>query len=175
MTCDTWRYRMSNLVSIHPAQRAHLDTIRSINVESTPGVAALTPNDLIDVFESASLIWVAMTHEQVEGYLIGFAHDAAYQGEEFVWFRSRVQDFIYIDQIAVAADSRRRGVAAALYQALETFAAARRLAALTCEVNLEPPNSGSMAFHRRQGFSEIDRLRTADGRHVALMRKHIHG
>jgi len=164
---------MRESISINPVQYAHLGAIRSINAESAPGVSVLTPNNLIRVVESASLVWVALMRERVAGYLIGYAHDAAYDGEEFKWFQSRGRDFVYVDQIAVAADSRSRGVGAALYRALETFAANKALRTLTCEVNLEPPNPGSMAFHRRLRFLEIDRLRTADGRHVALLRNHL--
>src|SRR4029077_6043453 len=76
-------------------------------------------------------------------------------------------------QIAVATSHRSRGIGALLYKELEQFAELNQLWALVCEVNMNPPNPGSMAFHKRRGFAEIERLSTSDGRHVALLHKRL--
>jgi predicted GNAT superfamily acetyltransferase len=158
-------------IFIRQAQREHVGDIREINAESAPGVYSLTSDALDHIFDTASVGWVALVNERVAGYLIGFAPHAAYGGEEFRWFRSRIRDFLYVDQIAVRTSHRSQGIGMALYQELEVFAERNQLSALACEVNLDPPNPGSMAFHTRQGFMEIGRLGTSDGRHVALLRK----
>ncbi len=160
-------------IFIRQALREHFDDIRAINAESTPGVSLLAPDALGDMVETASVIWVALVNEMVAGYLIGFAPSAMYKGEEFAWFKSRVHDFLYIDQIAVRSSHRSQGIGAALYQKLEQSAARGPLSTLVCEVNLDPPNPGSMAFHKREGFAEIERLHTSDGRHVALLHKRL--
>jgi hypothetical protein len=40
---------------------------------------------------------------------------------------------------------------------------------LTCEVNLRPPNEGSLRFHRRLGFREVGRQETPYGALVTLL------
>jgi predicted GNAT superfamily acetyltransferase len=162
---------MSNSIFIRPAQREHLQEVQAINADSSPGVSALTSDALDQLFRTASVMWVASMDERVVGYLVGFAPGAVYDGEEFAWFRQLGHDFLYVDQIAAKASHRGMGIGAALYQELQTYAERNRLVSLTCEVNIEPPNPGSMAFHARLGFVEIGRLHTRDGRYVALLRK----
>jgi hypothetical protein len=63
--------------------------------------------------------------------------------------------------VAVVADGfRGQGLGQVLYDAI--FGAARQelLAEVLCEVNLEPPNPGSLAFHDRLGFTEVGQLST---------------
>ena len=122
---------------------------------------------------TASVAWVALAHGTIAGYLIGFAQPARYDGEEFLWVKSRYQDFAFVDQVAVAARFRGLGVGAALYAALERWAVQQSFRWLACGVNLDPPNPRSFAFHRRQGFIEIGRMKTADSLCVALLRKQI--
>ena len=43
----------------------------------------------------------------------------------------------------------------------------------TCEVNLEPSNPRSLAFHRRCGFIEVGSMKTTDGRRVVLLQKDV--
>jgi predicted GNAT superfamily acetyltransferase len=159
------------MIFIRQARREHFADILEINAESAPGVSSLTSDALDPIFETASVGWVALVNERVAGYLVGFASNAAYEGEEFRWFRSRILGFLYVDQIAVRASHRSQGIGMALYQELGVFAERKQLSAVACEVNLDPPNPGSMAFHTRQGFVEIGRLGTSDGRHVALLHK----
>ncbi|MBC7975179.1 MAG: GNAT family N-acetyltransferase, partial [Myxococcales bacterium] len=52
-------------------------------------------------------------------------------------------------RVVIAADARGRGHARRLYDDLATRAAGRPLC---CEVNVQPPNPGSLAFHERLGF-----------------------
>ena len=43
---------------------------------------------------------------------------------------------------------------------------------LTCEVNLKPPNPGSIVFHQQLGFAEVDQQETEQGaKRVSLMVK----
>jgi predicted GNAT superfamily acetyltransferase len=60
---------------------------------------------------------------------------------------------------------RRRGVAAAVYAEVEELAASYGRMAL--EVNIDPPNEPSLAFHRRRGYVEVGRL--GDPGHEVVM------
>jgi predicted GNAT superfamily acetyltransferase len=155
------------------AEANDLDAIRALTAEGYPGVSLFEPNELEWAMEHAAGVWVAASNENVIAYLIAFADDAAYDGEEFHWFQVTVNSFLYIDRVAVTANARRGGIGAQLYSFVETFAREHKVANLVCEVNLQPPNPTSRAFHAKQGFQELATLDTRDGRTAALLQKRL--
>jgi uncharacterized protein len=144
------------------------EAILAINAQGVPGVSAFDADKLGRLAAAADPLLVATRDGNVAAYLIAFRPEAAYEGTCFQWFREHHPRSLYIDQVAVGADWRRSGVASELYAALEIAARERGLDALTCEVNLEPPNPESMAFHRVRGFREVGTLDVPDGRRVSL-------
>jgi predicted GNAT superfamily acetyltransferase len=91
----------------------------------------------------------------LEAFLITFDQDADYDSPNFTWFRERYPRFVYVDRIVVAPEARGRGHARALY--LDLFEAARQAGneLVTCEVNADPPNPASDAFHAALGFEDV--------------------
>lgn len=165
-------------VTVRDAQPADLPAILSINAAGWPGVAPLTSGEAAALATGAIRCWVAVQAEtgeteRVTGYLIVYAAGDTYDAEEFAWFQRQYATFLYVDQIAVDPNGRRGGVGSALYRVAEAYARAQGCDALTCEVNLEPPNPISLSFHRSLGFQEVGNLRTQDGRTVALLHLHI--
>lgn len=162
---------MHQPAAIRLARVGDFAAIRAINAESVPAVSPLTPGDLDALAAGAAIAWVAEVDGAVSAYLMGYRSTASYAGEEFAWFRSAGGDFLYVDQLAVVSRFRRRGIGTSLYEAIEALARRERVPSVACEVNVAPPNPGSMAFHRRRGFVEAGRIVTRDGRRVALLRK----
>jgi predicted GNAT superfamily acetyltransferase len=99
-------------------------------------------------------------------FLIAFAPDADYDGVHFLWFRDRFDDFVYVDRIVVANEARGRGIARALYADLFQRAQSDGHSMICCEVNVDPPNPASDAFHASLGFQEIGRAAMANGKVV---------
>lgn len=109
--------------------------------------------------------------EQVAGFVVTFAAGTAYDSENYHWFGQRFgDDFYYLDRIVIGADVRRRGLARFVYDALEAVAA--RTGRMTLEVNLDPPNEGSLAFHRGRGYVDLD-SRGEPGHVLTLMTKEL--
>jgi uncharacterized protein len=158
---------------MRPAREQDFEHIIAINAAGQPGVSPLTPTELALVRTNTQLFEVAELDRELVGYLIAYLDTSVYDGEEFNWFRQHFTGFLYIDQIAVAQSSRHAGVGAQMYQLLEQRARQQGLTSLTCEVNLEPPNPVSLAFHSRQRFVEVGTLTTSDGRTVSLRRKEL--
>jgi hypothetical protein len=71
-----------------------------------------------------------------------------------MWFRTHRKSFVYVDRIVVSQTARGKGIAKTLYYNL--FAAAKRAGfdLVVCEVNIEPPNAVSEAFHAALGFTK---------------------
>jgi len=91
----------------------------------------------------------------VEAFLISFDQGADYAGVNFRWFRERYERFVYIDRIVVAPEARARGHGRRLYADLIDFARRDGHDRIVCEVNSEPPNPGSDAFHASFGFQQV--------------------
>lgn len=91
----------------------------------------------------------------VEAFMIGLDQDADYDSPNFLWFRERYPRFAYVDRIAVVDRARGRGHARRLYEAFFEHARDGGHEIVACEVNLDPPNPGSLAFHAALGFSEV--------------------
>lgn len=92
---------------------------------------------------------------EVEALLLTFDQDADYDSPNFVWFRQRYARFVYVDRVVTDERARGRGHARRLYQHLFEVAYAAGHTMVACEVNSEPPNPASDAFHNALGFREV--------------------
>jgi predicted GNAT superfamily acetyltransferase len=92
---------------------------------------------------------------EADALLLAFDQNAAYDNPNFRWFRDRFDRFVYIDRVVVSEAMRGRGLARALYQALFDRARKGGHARVVCEINWDPPNPGSDAFHAALGFEQV--------------------
>ena len=91
----------------------------------------------------------------VAAFLLAFDERADYDSPNYLWFRQRYPRFVYVDRVAVAQDARGRGHARHLYADLIARAASAGHDLIVCEVNSDPPNTASDAFHGALGFTEV--------------------
>lgn len=91
----------------------------------------------------------------VAAFLLAFDEGAEYDSPNYLWFRRRYPHFVYVDRVAVAQAAWGRGHARRLYADLMTQAAAVNHDVVVCEVNSDPPNPASDAFHAALGFTEV--------------------
>jgi uncharacterized protein len=85
-------------------------------------------------------------------FLLVFDQDAPYDNVNFKWFKARYPRFAYIDRILVDAAARGQGCARALYEDLFAAAAAADHTMVCAEINSDPPNPASDAFHANLRF-----------------------
>lgn len=88
-------------------------------------------------------------------FLIAFDERANYSSENFRWFQRHFKRFVYVDRVVVSPAHRGKGLAKMLYADL--FAAVRTAgqSRVVCEINFDPPNPASDAFHAALGFVEV--------------------
>ncbi|WP_246154493.1 GNAT family N-acetyltransferase [Methylobacterium oryzihabitans] len=98
-----------------------------------------------------------------EAFLIALDQDADYASPNFLWFRERYPRFVYVDRVVTAPACRGLGLARALYRDLFAAAGAAGHGRVVCEVNSDPPNPVSAAFHAGLGFREVGAASVAPG------------
>jgi predicted GNAT superfamily acetyltransferase len=113
--------------------------------------------------ELVGLAFHARQLEEGAAFLLAFDQDAAYDNPNFRWFKARYPRFVYVDRIAVAAKARGRGFARRLYEDLFRAAEREEHDLIVCEVNADPPNPASEAFHASMGFEPVGRAVIHDG------------
>jgi predicted GNAT superfamily acetyltransferase len=160
-------------VKIERPTVADYPEILGINESGLPHVNRISADDLARFAAQSCYFRIAREGERLAAFLLAFSEQASYDSPNFLWFRNRYPRFVYIDRIVVDPTLRRSGIGRFFYADLERVASAHA-PDLTCEVNLDPPNPGSFAFHERCGFCEVGRQHTDSGaKLVCLMSKDL--
>ncbi|MEO5652133.1 MAG: GNAT family N-acetyltransferase [Marmoricola sp.] len=143
------------------------DDVLALNERHVELLSPLDRSRLLELQAAADRASVLEYEGRYAGFVITFASGSAYDGENFAWFAERYDDFCYLDRVVVHENFLRRGLASAAYDELES---ACGRAVFNLEVNVDPPNEPSLAFHRARGFVEVGR-RMSGGHLVAMLTK----
>ncbi|SDO16798.1 GNAT family N-acetyltransferase [Afipia sp. GAS231] len=127
-------------------------TLLALNNAHARELSWLEPARLEDLVREAL---VARRIGELDAFLLAFDQDARYDSPNFLWFRARYPRFVYVDRIVVASSARGRGCARRLYDDLFEHASRMGHDRVVCEVNQNPPNPASDAFHAALGFAEV--------------------
>jgi hypothetical protein len=154
---------------------ADLLRVLEINNANTPGVSELTQSELeTDMNNCLHALAIENELGEVCAFCITFDPGAPEAGTNHRWFAERYKNFVYLDRIAIDFNHQNRGLGVLLYQAVEQrMLKSAEHSLLCCEVNLEPPNPGSLRFHKRIGFSEVGQHSPQPGNVVSLLQKVI--
>ena len=131
--------------------------LRDLNNANARETSFLTETDWAGLVAEA---FAAICVSDAVAFLITFQQNANYHS------------FVYVDRIVVDDSQRGRGLGAHLYRVMFDRARAVGHDRIVCEVNLEPPNPGSDAFHKKMGFVEVGRAELGpDGKWVRYCEK----
>jgi predicted GNAT superfamily acetyltransferase len=163
-------------INFRDARQDELPQLLELNQSNLPHVGSISQSEMAHLYRQAIYFRIAEWNNRPAGFLVAFGPGADYDSLNFLWFKNRYPDFVYIDRIIIAAEARRKGIAFALYRDLENFAARQQIPWMTCEYNLRPPNEISRLFHESYGFSEVGTQETENGKKtVSLQIKQIRG
>lgn len=139
-----------------------------INNSGYPAVPLAQAEDITALMALSCLVLIAEDDQGVPlGFLMAMDPGQNYDSENYVFFESRFTNHLYIDRIVLTENARGLGVGSELYERVFQRAKDDGRERVTCEVNLEPPNPGSLRFHRRWGFEDVDTQPTKGG-HVVV-------
>ena len=159
-------------IIIRAMTASDIEAVWTINQENVPAVGEETLEDLAKVHEQCAIALVAEVTGTIAGFCMVLLPDADYGSPNFKFFCDRLEDFIYLDRVAVTSDFQGKGIGAALYSEVEKISDATWFA---LEVNTKPRNEGSLRFHAREGFVQMEELETRPGKTVSLMVKKLKG
>ncbi|WP_235873013.1 GNAT family N-acetyltransferase [Pseudoxanthomonas winnipegensis] len=154
---------MSGATSLRDVAPSDLPALLALNNAHAAALSWQTPTQFAQLIGMACF---ARTCGQADALLIALDQDAAYDNPNFAWLSARFERFVYIDRVVVAEHAQGRGLAGALYEALKHQARLQGQTRLVCEINLDPPNPGSVAFHQRLGFEQVGQADLPSGKRV---------
>jgi hypothetical protein len=140
---------------IRPAVVSDFATILGLNDAEVQQTSAMDGARLESLVAMSAYCRVATVDAQVVAFIIALREDAPYVNDNFAWFASRFERFLYVDRIVVCKSFAGRRIGSALYDKLFEFARRHGVDTITCEVNIVPPNPISRAFHSKYGFEEL--------------------
>jgi hypothetical protein len=150
-----------------------LPALHEINDANVPEVGEVTADQLARLIELSEIAVLVEIDGVAAGFALVLALGTDYQSVNYRWFSERYDEVMYLDRVAFDARFQRRGLGTLLYDEIERQAADAGIAAVTLEVNVEPANPPSMAFHGSRGYAEVGRQDTPYGTVVSMMRKEL--
>jgi uncharacterized protein len=142
------------------ATQSDFRAILTLNQQSEHFLSPLDLNKLTQLAQEAAVFQVALPdavpdHGVIAGFLLAFAPAAHYNNQNFLWFKNRYADFLYVDRVVISEEFRGQHLGTGFYSLLERAAVVQGISRLVCEIHINPPNPLSLSFHERQGFVEV--------------------
>lgn len=151
---------------IRDLHASDLGDVLRINADNVPALGASDARHMGALLDMSCTALAVELDGVVAAFCVVLPEGTDYASPNYRYFAALLPEFRYVDRIAVDATARGRGVGAAMHREIAVRHPSHVIA---LEVNVVPPNEGSMRFHLRQGFSEVDRLETRPGNVVSLM------
>jgi uncharacterized protein len=153
---------------VRDATVADHSAVLAMNNGATPHVNALTEEEFAWLTDHAAYFRVREDDDGIAGFVLCVPSGLDYWSDNYKWFSARYPAFLYLDRVVVAERAQRAGVGRALYDDLHRTARGR-WPRITLEVNLRPPNPGSLAFHGAMGYAAVGVREYEEGRKAVRM------
>ncbi len=139
---------------IRDVREHELDSVLALNNAAGAGILPIDADRLHFFWRQAAYFRVAEIDGHLAGFLIALMPNAAYDSPNFLWFRERYPDFVYIDRIVIASAHRGAGLGRVFYADAQSFAEVRS-SRLACEVFVDASPDAALLFHGSFGFREV--------------------
>lgn len=158
-----------HLVEFRPVTEDDLARLLELNNRATPAVPEHSEEEFSELWRMMDYSVAVWSNESVVGFLWAVEPGSSYTSENYRFFEEQGFPHLYIDRIVVDDSARGQGLGTSLYEHVFDEARRRGFTAVTCEVNLEPPNPGSLSFHHRMGFDDYAIQSTKGGQVVVQL------
>ena len=133
-------------------------SIFNLNQLNIPALGSLEDlNHLENLFNSSSFIALIKINNNLVGFAIIMNSLSEYSSPNYLYFKKKYNDFMYIDRIAISEKYNRKGFGSLIYN--ELYNQSKNLGIpLCCEVNTKPINQQSLDFHKKLEFLIIEEI-----------------
>ena len=126
------------------------------NIPALGGIMDLSALSLL--YQQSKFCIYKIREDQLVAFALIMDKSSNYKSPNYLYFKKKFSDFLYIDRIAVSATFQRMGIGYSIYQ--ELFSRTSKLSIpLCCEVNTFPVNQPSLDFHKKNLFQTIEEIR----------------
>ncbi len=143
------------MISIENSREEHYDKILNLNEQLVHFLSPMDLNKYQKMIQETAMNKVALEDDEVTGFMMVFSEGKSYDSVNYKWFEQRYEKFLYVDRIVISPKHHKKGIGKKLYEELFSYAKKIGYNIITCEIDIEPPNPGSLKFHNRMGFQEV--------------------
>ena len=159
---------------VRPIVAGDLPRLREINEANVPAVGSVDADRLAFIVAESPIALAVEHDDDVAGFCPVLGSGSTYDSVNDLWFRERSEGFMYLDRVAVDAAARGGGLGTLLYAEVDRLMRERVDAEhLALEVNVDPPNEGSLRFHARLGVVEVGQQDTPYGIRVSMQMRPV--
>lgn len=138
-----------------PIDSKSLEEMWAINQANIPEVGSIPT---IEEFQRLTLlsshIIVVQQNTEMAGFIILMREDQDYHSLNYKFLINKFDHFLYVDRVAIKDGFRRQGLGKKIYDEVFIIAGSLNID-VCCEVNTEPRNDPSLAFHSYYEFEEV--------------------
>ena len=109
-------------IAIRDVREHELDHVLALNNAAGPTILPLDTVKVGRFFDNAEYFRVAEVDGHIAGFLIALRETSEYESSNFLWFRERYPEFVYIDRIVVAKPYRGLGLGRVFYADVTSYA-----------------------------------------------------
>lgn len=156
------------MIHLRDATLADTATIVALNEDVVAVTSPMDDARFHHLFQLSDYCIVAEKEGEVIGFVLAMKAGAAYENGNFDWFGQRLDAFVYIDRIVISEAGRGHGIGGKLYAHVAEAAKATGCTVMAAEMDLEPPNVGSLNFHEKAGFTKLGTRALDSGKIVSM-------
>ena len=142
-------------VAIGDAEISDFDSILSLNTSEVQHTSAMDLERLCFLDSISEYHKTAVVDGNIAGFLLVMKDGCDYINDNFQWFSSRYDSFLYIDRIVVGQDYQGLKLGTLFYTGLFEYTRTKEIKNIVCEYNVIPPNEASRLFHDKFSFCEV--------------------
>jgi predicted GNAT superfamily acetyltransferase len=159
----------------------YVEACHILNQNNVPEVGDRPLDEFKLLVENSDYNCCIVENKTVVGFVICFQDNKTSTSflteqnhKNFIEIQSKVNNFLYIDRIAVHENYRGQNIGKEIYQHVEKFAIVNNIESLTAEINLLPKkNEISFKFHEKYGFREFSTKKYSDDYEVSFQKKNL--
>ena len=159
----------------------YVEACHVINQNNVPEVGDRPLDEFKLLVENSDYNCCIVKNKTVVGFVICFEDNKTSTSflteqnhKNFIEIQKQMDNFLYIDRIAVHENYRGQNIGKEIYQHVEKFAIVNNIEFLTAEINLLPKkNEISFKFHEKYGFREFSTKKYSDDYEVSFQKKNL--